>query len=462
MGWGAMRYRPFQIFFGGMFAANTGGFVYVAALGWYVLQLTGSPAAVGLAYAANGLPQLLLTVHAGLFTDRYGARPMVAIGIGAAGILMIVEGLVTLIPNAPFDLILLAAAGCGAAYAVGGPGSMSIVSELVPPEAMSSSMALNWLQLNIARIAGGLLGGLLLAMTSPALAFAVAGILNAAPALAILTLKVRPDSASRLVGPSSMLRPIVEAFRYAWRYPTLGVIVLLAAAPGAIGLSYIFLLSTAASELGIGANGLGKLIAASGVGGLIAGVALESIQRRFGHGRTLFFGLGLASVALIVFGFAPNALVAIVTLPFVGAGFVTYAAATATLIQAMSPARLRGRMVGLFATLYWGLLPVGGIVGGAIAQVTSGRTAIMTMGFLMAACAAVTLVARRQIVTLQVRADGLSLTGDLDGTGVEPEPTAGPATAAEGPESAPAGAAPAVPVVPTAPAPPPAPAPIRG
>src|SRR5438445_11545890 len=139
-----MRYRPFQILFVAMFAANSGGFVYVTALGWFVLGLTGSAGAVGLAYTANGVPQLLLTMHAGLLTDRLGARRMVAAGIGLAGTGMAMLALVALLPKAPFELVLLAAALSGGGYALAGPGSMPIVSDLVPADAMSSQVALNW------------------------------------------------------------------------------------------------------------------------------------------------------------------------------------------------------------------------------------------------------------------------------------------------------------------------------
>jgi predicted MFS family arabinose efflux permease len=304
---------------------------------------------------------------------------------------------------------------------------MSIVSELVPPDAMSSSVALNWLQLNIARIVGGLLGGSVLALGSPAAAFGLAGFLNAAPAAIVLTLRLREGAADRLAVPaSSLLRPVVEALAYARRYPTLAVIVLLAAAPGAIGLSYIFMLPIAAKELGIGADGLGNLIAASGVGGLVTGIGLESLQRRWGHGRAVFLGLGLAAVALIAFGFAPTPIVALVLLPFVGAGFAMYAAATGTLIQALAPARLRGRLVGLFAALYWGLIPVGSIFGGAVAQVTSGRTAVLVTGVLLAVVALVAFLLRPQVLTLKVEPDGLSLSGDLRGTGVVAAPAPDP------------------------------------
>jgi MFS family permease len=282
-GWSALRYRPFQLFLVAMFTANVGGFIYIAALGWFVLGLTGSAGAVGLAYAANGIPQLLLQIHAGVFTDRVGARTMVAIGIGSAGAAMVLGGVVAALPDPSFALIVVVAALAGTGYALGGPGSLSIVSELVPPDAMSSSVALNWLQLNVARVAGGVIAGAALALGSPSVALVVAGVLNAAPALLVLALRLRSDAGARTTVPaSSLLRPVVEALAYTRRFPTLAVIVLLAAAPGAIGLAYIYLLPTAAAELGIGAEGLGNLIAATGVGGLIAGLFLESLQRRWG------------------------------------------------------------------------------------------------------------------------------------------------------------------------------------
>ena len=139
------------------------------------------------------------------------------------------------------------------------------------------------------------------------------------------------------------------------------MLILLASAPGSIGLSYIFMLPVAAEELGIGAAGLGALYMAVGVGGLIAGVSLETIQRRIGHGRALFCGVFGASIGLTAFGLVPGAPLAIAVLPIVGASFLTFAAANLTLTQAIAPARLRGRMVGLFATLYWGMMPVGGL-----------------------------------------------------------------------------------------------------
>ena len=79
VGWTALGYAPFRWFLAAMLASTSANFVYYAALGWYVLEVTGSPAAVGFAFTAAGLPILFLTPHAGVLTDRLGARRMLSL-----------------------------------------------------------------------------------------------------------------------------------------------------------------------------------------------------------------------------------------------------------------------------------------------------------------------------------------------------------------------------------------------
>ena len=197
------------------------------------------------------------------------------------------------------------------------------------------------------------------------------------------------------------------------------MLIVLSIAPGAIGLSYIFMLPVAAEELGIGAGGLGILMAASGIGGLIAGLSLESIQRRVGHGKALFGGMVGAAIGLTSFGIAPSVPLAIATLTIVGASFLTFAAANVTLIQALAPPRLRGRLVSLFATLYWGMMPIGALLVGLVAEATTARIAIALCGIGLIIAGAAAFIARPQIATLSVGRDGLTLRGDLRGSGAE-------------------------------------------
>ena len=427
MGWTALGYQPFRLFLAAMLASTSANFVYYAALGWYVLELTGSAAAVGFVFTASGLPILLLTPHAGVLTDRLGARLMLLLSLVGMALVTIAQAVLVAGGAPPYALVVALALGLGVAMTIGAPASVAIVTELVAPPAVSSATALNFLHMNVSRIIGGLLGGLLLATTAPAVAFGAAGVLFV---LAIAIMARLPTPAARATAdrPSAALvRPLLEAFRYAASHPTLGVLIVLSIAPGSIGLSYIFMLPVAAEELGIGAAGLGILMAASGIGGLVAGLSLESIQRRVGHGRALFGGMIGAAIGLTSFGFVPGVPLAIGALTIVGASFLTFAAATVTLTQALAPPRLRGRLVSLFATLYWGMMPVGALLVGLVAEATTARIAIALCGGGLAIAGGAAFLARPQIATLAVDRDGLTLSGDLRGSGAEPRSLNAPA-----------------------------------
>jgi MFS family permease len=420
VGWSALRYPSFRLFFSSMLSFSSGGFVMFSALGWYVLQLTGSAAAVGVAFSAYGLPALLLTAHAGVLTDRFGSRRMLVISFAAIAVFSGAQAIAALAGTPPYLLLIALAFGLGVAQAIGTPASVAIVSDLVPPPALSSAVTLNFLHMNAARIVGGMLGGSLLAVTSPAVAFAAAGLLAAAPAVALSRLPTMSDGGARLERPrSALIGPLVEAFRYAFGHPTLGVLIVLAIAPGTIGLGYIFVLPLAAKELGIGAGGLGALLVISGGGGLLAGLSLEAVHRRVGHGRGVFGGLTGASVGMVAFGLAPGVPLALLALVVVGGSILTYGASSVTLIQALAPARLRGRMVSLFALLYWGMLPVGSLLTGLVAEVTTARITVLLCGIGLALAGVTAFVVRPQLATLAVARDGRTLTGDLIGSGAE-------------------------------------------
>lgn len=407
LGLNALGFRPFQIFFVANFLSNSSMFVFNAGLGWYILTLTDSPAAVGFAFFMNGLPWLLLMAHAGLLTDRYGPRPLVAISYAITGAVILALGLLALAPATPLWVVLALALLAGAFQTLGAPGFISIVTELVPAGAVSSAVALNFLGISVGRIAGGILGGILIGMGPAGYALVGAAILQAAPAIWIWRLRTIPVERSPR-SDRGLLGPLIEAGRYGVHNPTLGVILLLSAGPGVLGLSYNFILPVAAQEMGIGGEGLGLLLAASGVGGLLAGFTAEGVMRRFGHGRTVFLGLAASSLGLTVFGLTPTPLLplALVAIAFVGGGFLVYSAASLSLVQALSPPALRGRLTSLFTLLYWGLMPIGGLLGGAAAELTSARFTIAAAGVVLLGCGIVALVGRRQVFSLRVERDG--------------------------------------------------------
>jgi MFS family permease len=424
MGLTALGYPPFVTFLAANLTSNASWFIFGAALNTYIFQITGSAQDVGIASFIYSLPFTLFMLHAGLLADRFGAKAMVVLSLAGAGAAIVATGLLAL---ASWPLWVLVAIGCvmSTFQTLGAPAFISIVNDLVPPRAISSGVALTFLGFNVGRIIGGIVGGVLLAVlssdivTSAALTIVVAGVMQSAPALPIGRLRVQ-ETVARTTD-HSMLRPLIEAAAYARRYPTLGLIILVSVAPGAIGLSCTFLLPVVIRDLGANPGTIGLLYVGAGIGGLMAGLAAEPLMRRFGHGRTIFVGMALIGTGLIGVGLSGALVLAALAIGVAQGGFAIYGSSSLSLVQSLSPPRLRGRVTSLFTLLYWGLLPFGALAGGLIAERSSALVAVTLAGSAVLFCGAVLFVVRPQVATLRIDRVAGTVTGRLEGSGY-PQP----------------------------------------
>lgn len=427
LGLTALAYGPFRIYFAANLFSNASWFIFSAGLNTYILQITGSAGTVGLASFIYSLPSALFMLHAGILTDRFGARRLVVFALAGGGTCVLGVGALAL-AGMPLPLILAFGFVLGIMQTLGSPGFISIVNDLVPRSAISSGVALTFLGFNVGRITGGVGAGILLLAFGPdviqaaGLTILVAGILQVVPALPVSRIRIT-ETASRTTN-LALWQPLVETASYAARHPTLGIILLLAVAPGAIGLAYMFMLPVVVRDLGLPPDSVGLLYAAGGVGGLSAGLVAEPLMRRLGHGRTIFLGLSASAVGLAAAGLAAVLPIAMVGIGLAQVGFVVYPASSLALVQAMAPARLRGRLTSLFALLYWGLMPFGALIEGTIAQATNSLVTLVIMGIAILTIGVVAIVVRRQVFGLRLSRDGRDLLGDLDGTGFEPLPPA--------------------------------------
>jgi MFS family permease len=359
-------------------------------------------------------------LHAGLMADRFGSKAMVVISLAGAGAAIVATGLLAL---AGWPLWVLVALGCvmSTFQTLGAPAFISIVNDLVPPRAISSGVALTFLGFNVGRILGGIIGGALLAflgadiVVAAALTIVVAGIMQSAPALPIGRLRVH-ESTARTTD-RAMVRPLIEAASYARRYPTLGLIILVSVAPGAVGLSYMFLLPVVIRDLGADPGAIGLLYVGGGIGGLLAGLGAEPLMRRIGHGRTIFVGMSFIGVGLISVGLSGALGLAAIAIGVAQGGFAIYGSSSLSLVQSLSPARLRGRVTSLFTLLYWGLLPFGALAGGLIAERSSALVAVMLSGSIVLVCGVVLFIVRPQIATLWIDRKAGKVSGRLEGSG---------------------------------------------
>src|SRR5205823_10716859 len=126
-------------------------------------------------------------------------------------------------------------------------------------------------------------------------------------------------------------------------------------------------------------------------------------------GRAIFAGLAMSAAGFTATGAIGMLPAAMLGIGVAQAGFVIYASSSLALVQALSPARLRGRLTSLFTLLYWGLMPVGALVEGAIAERTNSLVTLVLVGGTILAGGARALVLGRRVPTTRVERDGCSV-----------------------------------------------------
>ena len=359
---------------------SIGGWMQATAQGWLVLGLTNSPEALGIVSALQALPILLLSVGAGVIADRVDRRRLLAsTQLFAAGVALALAVLATTGGIAFWHVAVLSLLA-GTATAIQTPAYQAIVSTLVRREAIGSAVALNSAQFNLSRILGPALAGAVIAAGGLQLAFWANALALVIVAGVFWRLKTAPvpdlDRAQ-----ASMWANLLDGIRFVRSRRTIAVLVLLAGVPAMFLLNYLVLLPVFARDvLQIGAPGLGLLSGGIGIGALAGALGLAAFRPSGGSGRSLLAALVVGSCAEIVFAASRSVPLSVVALAILGACQVLYYATTNTLLQVLVPGRLRGRVMSLYILTSWGLIPIGNVLAGAVAERSTPTIALVGGG----------------------------------------------------------------------------------
>lgn len=405
LGWSALAFPSFRTFFGATLVSNTAAFILSAGINWAALETSGSAAGVAGVGFLFALPFTLLTLHAGLLADWFGGKRMLALSLALTGAAVAGLGILALLAGLPWAAIAVAAVVIGTLSVLGSPAGMTIAQDLVPPGLLPSAMTLIWITVNFGRIAGGLVAGVTLALYPGGVTLCIAGLMSVGTALAIARLPVAPPARTPIAR-GALVAPLLEAAGHAFRDPAIALLIALTAVMGTLGLAFNYQLPVAATELGGGANGFGALVAAVGAGGLLAGSVAERLMRRIGQGGVIVLGAAGVVVGLILCGLSPTLPLAILSMGIAGAGFAIYGATTLALIQALGAPAVRGRLTALFSLLYWGLMPLGAILGGIVASNVGALTTLLLFGLGILVALVIVLLLRPELVRMRVDADG--------------------------------------------------------
>lgn len=390
----ALASPTFRRFIAAAMVGSIGSWMQQTAQGWLVLDLTDSPAALGLVSALATLPILLLSVVAGVVADRVDRRRLLASTQLFAAFLALLLAILTTLGVVQYWHVAVLALLAGTATAIQTPAYQAIVASLVDRAAIGSAVALNSAQFNLSRILGPSLAGAVIAAGGLGIAFWANAFALLLVASILWRLRIASQAADLARAQASMWSNLLDGIRYTRGERMVAVLVLLAAVPALFLLNYLVLLPVFARDvLVIGAQGLGLLSGGVGIGALAAALGLAALRPSGGSGRSLLIALVVASCAEIVFATSRAVPLSIVALAVLGGCQVVYYATTNTLIQVLVPARLRGRVVSLYILTSWGLIPIGNVLAGWVAERASATTALVGGSVITLGAVLVVLVA---------------------------------------------------------------------
>lgn len=368
VGFGALTHRNFRLFLFGQGTSLIGTWMQSVALGWLVLELTGSPFAVGLNSALRSLGVLVFTLYAGVVADRVDKRRLITLTQALQMVeALALAGLVWTHVVAVWQVMALAAF-VGVVNAFDIPTRQSFLVEMVGKEDLMNAIALNSSMFNAARVIGPAIGGALIGLLGVGMCFFLNGVSYLAVIGSLLAMRLpsfqrRPAEASAWSG----FREVLAFLRSDRRVETL---VVLTAILSVFGFPFLVMMPVFARDvLHVGAAGYGALTAAVGVGAMLGALGIALNTRRIARKGALMT-FGGASFGLLVSAFALSRAfsLSLILLALAGCAMIVNNALTNTMLQTLVPDLLRGRVMGFYSFVFVGMSPLGAFLVGAFAE----------------------------------------------------------------------------------------------
>jgi MFS family permease len=396
----ALRYRNYRLWFFGQMVSLFGSWMQTTAQGFLVFQLTGSPAYLGYVGFAAGVPAWALTLYGGVVADRVPRRTLlIATQIAQMALAFILAGLVFSGVVQPWHIIVLSLL-LGVANAFDAPARLAFVRELVDKEDLTNGIALNATMFNLATTTGPAMAGVMYNLVGPAWCF----MLNGISFLAVIGALWRMRITSGPVAPrnASAWRDLREGLSYILHEPVVRTLIVLVGATSCFGISFATLFPAwAVRILGGDATTTGLLQSARGLGALMGALLIASLGRFQFKGRLLTVGTFAFPLLLILMTFTNRLWLTLAILVASGLAVILIMNLANALVQTLTPDALRGRVMAVYSMVFFGMMPVGALWVGVVAERLGEAAAVISGALAVLGVAGAIFVAVPQIRALR-------------------------------------------------------------
>ena len=378
--WRALRHRNFKLFVTGQSVSLIGTWMTRLATSWLVYRLTGSALLLGVVGFSGQILTFLLAPFAGVWVERLDRRKLLVWTQALAGIQSLAMAALTLARVITIHEIILLAALQGLINAFDMPGRQAFLVQMVDDKQdLGNAIALNSSIVNMARLVGPALAGLVIAWVGEGYCFLIDGLSYGAVIASLVMMHVKPLDLRRV--PATMLVQMKEGWSYVSTFKPIRTILLLFAVVSLMGMPFMVLLPIFAGKiLHGGAHTLGFLTGASGVGALASAISLA--LRKTVRGLTTMIPVAAAmfGVGLILFGLSHVLWLSVLLMLVVGFGMMQGLAASNTVIQTLVPEDKRGRVMSYYTMAFVGMAPFGSLLAGALAHKLGAPHTVMITG----------------------------------------------------------------------------------
>jgi MFS family permease len=381
----ALRHRNFRLFFAGQTVSVIGTWVHTVAMSWLVYRLSGSALLLGLTGFASMAPLFFFVPLTGLLADWVNRQRLLLHTQVLAAVHAVVMAVLAYANLLDAWHVIVLAALLGIIQAADTPLRQTFLPEMVTArEDLPSAVALSAFMQQAGRLVGPTVAGLLVAASGEALCFAVNGItkLGVIAAVAVMKVEERP----RARRGAHVVADLADGLRYAWDTVPVRILLPTLAMVSFMIAPYQALMPIFAAEIFHGgAETLGYLMGAAGLGGGTAVLWLAGRRDVRGLARIIFAAALTAGAALAAFSQTHWLWLGYVLLFFVGAGMLVVITGTSTILQTIVEDEKRGRVMSLYTMSFLGMIPMGSLAAGALADLIGATATLASAGVCCAA-----------------------------------------------------------------------------
>lgn len=383
----------YRLYFYGQSFSMTGMWMQSVAQGILVLILTGSGTALGIVTALQTIPVLVLGAWGGVMIDRYPKRSILYVSQAASCLLGLSLGLLIVTDSIELWMVYISAFINGLIKVVDNPARQTFVREIVGTDHLTNAVSLNSMTINLARVAGPAIAGILIAGVGIGTCFVIGGLTHIAVIITLTMMRASELQPAKMV--TRARGQMAAGWNYVREEPIIRNVLIMMVIIGTFTYEFAVVLPLLAEfTFRNGASGFAALTSAMGVGAVLGG--LYTAGKRRSSARALVKSAALFGGSVMLVACAPTFSLAIAGMVIVGFFSINFTSLGNVTIQLASRPDMQGRVMSFWSIAFLGTTPIGGPLMGAVGEHAGARVALLIGGVAALVAAGVGVLTARQ------------------------------------------------------------------